>query len=59
MALIQQEEYIDEPEPGIYLHIKAQRITEWDVEWLGRPSRSANTILDFLSLMLLIIGWTF
>ena len=49
LALILQEEYIDEPEPGTYIHMKKQRITEWPVEFLSRPKRNENTIPDFLS----------
>lgn len=49
LALVLQEEYIDEPEAGIYTHIKEQRITEWPVVFLKRPRRTKNTIPDFLS----------
>lgn len=49
LALIRQLEYIDEPEPGDYRHIKEARITEWPVEFLSRPQRGPNTIPDFLS----------
>ncbi|WP_121808477.1 GCN5 family acetyltransferase [Mucilaginibacter kameinonensis] len=49
VALILQEEYIDEPQPGQYIHIKEQRITEWPVEFLSRPKRNPNTIPAFLS----------
>jgi hypothetical protein len=49
VALIRQLEYISEPEPGTYLHVKDIRITEWPVEFLRRPRRKANTITDFLS----------
>lgn len=49
LALVLQEEYIDEPEPGKYVHIKEQRLTEWPVQFLSRPRRNANTIPDFLS----------
>jgi hypothetical protein len=49
LALILQEEYIDEPEPGHYLHVKEPRITEWSVEFLNRPKRKSNTIPDFLA----------
>ncbi|MBB3056770.1 GCN5 family acetyltransferase [Mucilaginibacter gotjawali] len=49
LALILQREYIDEPEPGKYVHIKEERLTEWPVEFLGRPRRNENTIPDFLS----------
>ena len=49
LAVIVQEEYIDEPERGNYIHVKEQRITEWPVEFLNCPRRNANTISDFLS----------
>jgi hypothetical protein len=49
LALILQEEYIDEPEPGKYIHVKSQRLTEWPVEFLSRPRRNENTIPNFFS----------
>lgn len=49
VALIQQLEYIDEPEPGEYRHVKEMRVAEWPVEFLRRPRRAASTIPDFLS----------
>jgi len=49
LALVLQEEYIDEPEMGKYEHIKEQRITEWPIHFLKRPRRDENTIPDFLS----------
>jgi len=49
LVLILQEEYIDEPEPGQYIHKKGPRITEWNVEWLDSPRRDANTIPEFIS----------
>ncbi|HEX2628815.1 MAG TPA: hypothetical protein VHM26_07385, partial [Chitinophagaceae bacterium] len=49
LALILQEEYIDEPEPGKYIHIKKHRLAEWHVDFLSRPKRNENTIPDFLS----------
>lgn len=49
LALVLQEEYIDEPEPGKYIHVKEQRMTEWPVEFLERPRRTERTIPDFLS----------
>lgn len=50
LALILQKEYIDEPEPGKYIHVKEERITEWRVEFLKIPKRTENTIPDFFSL---------
>jgi len=49
LALVLQEEYINEPEPGKYEHVKEHRITEWPVEFLSRPRRMSNTIPDFLA----------
>lgn len=49
IALILQEEYIDEPEPGTYVHVKERRVTEWPVAFLSRPRRTRNTIPDFVS----------
>ena len=49
LALIRQNEYLEEPEPGQYVHVKEVRVTEWPVEFLSRPKRTENTIPDFLS----------
>lgn len=49
LALVVQEEYIDEPEPGHYVHVKERRVTEWPVEFLARPKRTGSTIPDFMS----------
>lgn len=49
LALILQREHINEPEPGKYLHVKEERLTEWPVEFLSRPRRTEKTIPDFLS----------
>lgn len=49
LALVLQEEYIEEPEPGKYVHVKDRRLTEWPIQFLSRPRRNANTIQDFLS----------
>jgi hypothetical protein len=49
LALILQREFIDEPAPGQYVHVRDERITEWPVAFLARPRRSQPTISDFLS----------
>jgi hypothetical protein len=49
LVLVRQVEYIDEPKPGEYRHVKNVRIAEWPVEFLHRPQRTPNTIPDFLS----------
>jgi hypothetical protein len=49
LALILQEEHIDEPQPGIFVHVKEPRLTEWQVQWLNRSKRNENTIPDFMS----------
>jgi putative acetyltransferase len=48
LALIQQLEFIKEPEPGVYIHVKEPRITEWPVEFLRRPKRTNDAIPAFL-----------
>jgi hypothetical protein len=50
LALILQEEYIDEPEPGKYVHVKSRRLTEWPIEFLNRPKKNANTLPNFFAL---------
>jgi putative acetyltransferase len=49
LALILQREHISEPEPGSYIHMKEERITEWPVEFLWRPPRMPHTIPNFLA----------
>jgi hypothetical protein len=49
LALVLQREHINEPEPGRYVYVKEERVTEWPVEFLKRPRRTATTISDFLS----------
>jgi hypothetical protein len=49
LALVLQEEHINEPEDGQYVHVKEQRVTEWPVQFLSRPRRTANTIPAFLA----------
>lgn len=49
LALVLQREYIAEDEPGVYRHVKQERVTEWPVEFLSRPRRDARTIPDFVA----------
>lgn len=49
LALILQREYISEEEPGQYVHMKEERVTEWPVAFLSRPRRTSNTIPNFLA----------
>lgn len=49
LALILQREFIDEPAPGDYRHVRVERVTEWPVAFLRRPRRTDRTIPDFLS----------
>ncbi|MCC6074347.1 hypothetical protein ACFPTX_13725 [Pseudomonas sp. GCM10022188] len=49
LALVLQREYIDEPEPEQYAHVKEERIAEWPVAFLIRPRRTDKTIPDFMS----------
>jgi len=49
LALVLQEEYITEYEPGQYKHVRERRVTEWPPEFLQRPRRTARTIPDFIA----------
>jgi len=49
LPLILQKEYIEEPEPGEFIHRKEERLTEWPPEFLSRPRRTDTTIPNFLS----------
>jgi len=48
LVLVLQREYINEPEPGKYVHVKGDRITEWRVEWLAGSKRGPDAIPNFL-----------
>lgn len=48
LVLVLQHEHVDEPKPGVYEHIKGDRITEWQVEWLEKSKRGQNSIPEFL-----------
>jgi putative acetyltransferase len=48
LVLVLQREHINEPETGKYEHVKGDRITEWQVEWLKRNKRGPGTIANFL-----------
>ena len=49
IALVLQREFIDEPEPGVFVHVRRERITEWAVTFLSRPRRDHLTIPNFFS----------
>lgn len=49
LALVRQVEYVNEPEEGVFEHIKVERLTEWRVEWLEGSRRLENSIPDFLA----------
>jgi putative acetyltransferase len=49
LALVLQEEYIDEPAPQHYVHVRERRTTEWSIDFLNRPRRTPRTIPDFIA----------
>ena len=49
LALVLQEEYIDETQLGLYVHVRERRVTEWPVTFLRRPRRTPETIPAFIS----------
>lgn len=48
-ALVLQEEYIDESEPGHYVHVRERRVCEWPIAFLSRPRRTSWTIPNFMA----------
>jgi hypothetical protein len=48
LALIRQLEWVNEPEPGVYVHERGERVTEWRVEWLSRGARATGDIEAFI-----------
>ncbi len=59
LALVRQQEYIAEDNPGEYRHVKEERITEWSVDFLRRPHARRIQFLTFWHRMHLPIGWIF
>jgi hypothetical protein len=49
LVLIKQLEHVNEPEEGIFFHVKAERITEWQVQWLEDSKRQPDSIVKFLA----------
>jgi hypothetical protein len=48
LALVSQEEYIDEPTPGVLMHVKKPRLAEWLPEWLESSKGTKENIPRFL-----------
>jgi len=48
LVLVLQREWIDEPEPGVYIAMDEERITEWQVQWLEGNKREADSIIEFI-----------
>jgi hypothetical protein len=44
LVLVRQVEHVNEPEPGKFIHVKEERIAEWQCEWLGRGARQPGQI---------------
>lgn len=49
LVLIRQKEYVDEHEPDRLIHVKADRVAEWRVEWLDRGPRRPGQIEEFIA----------
>lgn len=48
LVLVRQREWINEPEPGKFLHETGERVTEWRVEWLDDGKRTEDSIPQML-----------
>jgi hypothetical protein len=49
LALIRQLEWVDEPEPGRYVHMKGERIAEWHTKFLSRGPRKPGAVEQFIA----------
>lgn len=48
IVLVRQREWISEPEHGHFIPEKGERITEWQVPWLSKNKRTAESIKEFM-----------
>jgi putative acetyltransferase len=48
LVLIRQLEWVNEPSPKDFVHMKGERIAEWQVDWLINSKRSENSIGEFI-----------
>ena len=48
LVLIRQLVHINEPKPGVFVVVKGERITEWQVQWLDGSKRAPGAIEKFL-----------
>jgi hypothetical protein len=48
LVLVLQHEHVNEPSPGVFEHVKGDRIAEWQVEWLKGGKRGPDSIEKFL-----------
>ena len=48
LVLVLQHEHVNEPTPGHFEHVKGDRITEWQVQWLRGAKRGPDSIPRFL-----------
>lgn len=48
LVLIRQKEWINEPEEGIYMPEKGERLSEWLVDWLEGSKSEEYTIAKFI-----------
>jgi hypothetical protein len=49
LVLVRQLEHVNEPQKGVFEHVKEPRVTEWQPEWLKDTKRGPNSIPDFLA----------
>lgn len=48
LVLIRQYEWINEPQPGQFIHEKGERVAEWQVAWLSDSKRCPGAIEKFI-----------
>lgn len=48
LVLVRQKEWISEPKPNQFIHMKEVRLTEWKIEWLKGHKREKDSIEKFM-----------
>ena len=50
LVLVRQHEHVNEPKPNEFIHVKSERIAEWQVQWLLEDTkRMPDSIAKFLA----------
>jgi len=49
LVLVRQLKHVNEPQPGVFEVVTAERVTEWQVQWLTGSKRTPGAIEKFMA----------